>query len=139
MNIYPQEVFIIQEGIPLRAVHLLGLAVLLLISAGLVVQIRPFHRAPSPPKDTLIITAPAPQIELLPLYLSIAAGYCAAEGLEIQIRYESDPVLAPKRPVLAARRMEEVLYTRLEGGPKETVVAVLKGGNDDEPEKVVLG
>jgi len=85
-----------------------------------------FFREHAPEHPVLLITTPAPQVELLPVYFGIALGYFDAAGLDLRVVYAgSREASRQKQPALNACYLEDVLYTQIFSQEKRVVVTIL--------------
>lgn len=68
-----------------------------------------FYARRVPQRLPLFVATPAPQVELIPVYLGVALGYFEASGLPVQI-VNTLSELGQKEPALCACRLEEIIY-----------------------------
>uniref|UniRef100_A0A7C1FEG1 Uncharacterized protein n=1 Tax=Ammonifex degensii TaxID=42838 RepID=A0A7C1FEG1_9THEO len=86
--------------------------------------------------NILFLHAPAPQVELLPLYVATASGVFGATGVEVRFIYAGDnhhPRLRGK--ILRVLKLEEIIYARAFTGTREKAVLTLT----QQPNAALLG
>jgi NitT/TauT family transport system substrate-binding protein len=83
-----------------------------------------FRERPPEPRG-LLIYAPAPQVELLPVYLGVALGSFETAGLDLHVVYAAEEKPTRKQPALNAWQLEDVIYARTLGNESSVVVWIL--------------
>ncbi|MEW6182388.1 MAG: hypothetical protein AB1500_04320 [Bacillota bacterium] len=76
-------------------------------------------------RPLLLITSPAPRMELLPVYIGVCLGYFETNGIEAQIVNTAVQDEKQKQTVLKTCEIEEVLYARAFDGAKNVAITVL--------------
>ncbi|MEW6573398.1 MAG: ABC transporter substrate-binding protein [Bacillota bacterium] len=84
------------------------------------------HKQRVPQRPVIYITAPSPQLEVLPVYLGIVAGHFDKAGLEVLVVNTESSDRDWKKPgVLHACSLEDLLYSRIFYSEKHVAVATL--------------
>lgn len=84
------------------------------------------HKQRVPQRPVIYVAARSPQLEVLPVYLGIVAGYFDEAGLEVRVvNTESSDRNWKKPGVLHACSLEDLLYSRIFYGEEQVAVATL--------------
>lgn len=76
-------------------------------------------------RPLLLVATPAPQVELLPLYIGVCLGYFEFNGVEVRLISSADYDSKQKQQVLNACEIEDVIYARAFNGDKSVAITLL--------------
>jgi NitT/TauT family transport system substrate-binding protein len=93
------------------------------------------YTRPAPDRSLLIVAAPAPQLELLPVYLALSLGFFEDDNCDVRVAYGPFDRAGFQGPLLTACRLEDVMYARTLKHERLKAVAVLT----DRENAVLLG
>ncbi len=108
------------------------LAGFLLLLVGTLVLL---HTRPAPDRSVVVLTAPAPQLELLPVYLALSLGYFEVNSCDVRVAYGTSERAKFQGPSFTACRLEDVIYARTLKQERLKAAAVLT----DRENAVLLG